>query len=76
MIASRTVATIHKNNLEEIRVGLIERGGFAMVDMRVFAVSHHAHDEPRPTKNGICIPHTQLTRLIEALQIAQREASR
>lgn len=76
MSASRTIATIRKNNSEEIRVGLIERAGFAMVDMRVFAAPRGGQDEPRPTKNGICIPHTQLPHLIEALQLAEREASR
>ena len=76
MSVSRTVATIRKNNSEEIRVGIVEHGGVALVDLRVFVAPRGGQDEPRPTPNGICIPHTQLPHLIEALRIAEREASR
>lgn len=76
MSTTRTVATIRKNNSEEVRVRIVDHDGFAMVDTRVFAAPRSAQDEPRPTKQGICVSCAQLPHLIEALQIAEREASR
>ena len=72
----RTVATVRKNNAEEIRVSVAEREGYTLVDMRVFAASHRRHGEPQPTRNGICVLRDRLPALIEALQAAEREVSR
>lgn len=73
---TRTVATIRKNNSEEVRVRIVDLNGFAMVDTRVFSTPRRAQDEPRPTKGGFCVSRAELPHLIEALQIAEREASK
>ena len=72
----RTVASIRKNNSQEIRVSLSVHDGFTLVDMRVFAVRRGGIGEPHPTPAGICIARKSLPALIEALQAADREASR
>ena len=72
----RTVATIRKNNSQEIRVSLNVHDGFTLVDVRVFAAPRLGHGEPHPTPAGICIARKALPALIEALQAAEREASR
>lgn len=75
MIDLRTVATVRKNNSEEIRVSLAIREGYTLVDMRVFAASRKPRGEHVPTKAGICLNRTTLPELIRALQEAEREAS-
>ena len=72
----RTIATVRKNNTEEIRVSLAIRDGYSLVDMRVFATTRGTRGEPLPTKAGICLNQTTLPALIQALQAAEREASR
>ena len=72
----RTVATIGMFNSQEIRVSLAVHDGFTLVDMRVFAVRRGGIGEPHPTPAGICIAQKSLPALIEALQAAEREASR
>lgn len=70
-----TVASIRKNNMEEIRVRIARGTGFTLVDMRVFASTRRSQGEPKPTRAGICIPRDQLSALIEALRAAQQEAA-
>lgn len=72
----RTVATVRKNNTEEVRVRLTEGGGYPLVDMRVFSLAGRRRGEPVSTRAGICVPRDQLPALIAALQAAEREASR
>ncbi|MCG5246008.1 transcriptional coactivator p15/PC4 family protein [Methylorubrum extorquens] len=72
----RTVATVRKNNTEEIRVSVAEREGYTLVDLRVFAASPRGRGEPHATKAGICVVRDRLPALIEALQAAEREVSR
>lgn len=69
----RTIATIRKNNSQELRVGVALHDGWAMVDLRVFKTPRTGMGEPIPTKAGICITRAKLTELIQALQAAERE---
>ena len=75
MSSFRAIATIRKNNSQEIRVSLNVHDGFTLVDVRVFAASRLGRGEPHPTAAGICIARKSLPALIEALQAADREAS-
>ncbi|GJD40099.1 hypothetical protein [Methylobacterium bullatum] len=73
----RTIATVRKNNTQEIRISVSIRDGYALVDMRVFeAPRRAASGEPHPTAAGICLTRTKLPELIQALQAAEREVSR
>lgn len=73
----RTIATVRKNNTQEIRVSVSVQDGYALVDMRVFAVPRgETSGEPHPTSAGICLTRAKLPELILALQAAEREASR
>ncbi|KQT17769.1 hypothetical protein ASG40_17310 [Methylobacterium sp. Leaf399] len=72
----RTIATVRKNNSEEIRISVAVHDGFTLVDMRVFSTPRGARGEPHPTKAGICLNRTTLPELILALQAAEREAVR
>lgn len=72
----RTIATIRKNNSQEIRVSIAIRDGYALVDMRVFSAPRRSRGEPVATQNGICITRVKLPELILALQAAEREVTR
>ncbi|POR40218.1 PC4/YdbC family ssDNA-binding protein [Methylobacterium sp. V23] len=72
----RTIATVRKNNSEEIRVSVAIHDGYALVDMRVFSAPRSSRGEPVPTKAGICLTRTKLPELILALQAAEREVTR
>lgn len=72
----RTVATVRKNNMEEVRVSVSIGGRYPLVDMRVFSTTGTKRGEPTATRAGICVPRDQLPALIEALQAAEREVSR
>jgi hypothetical protein len=72
----RTIATVRKNNSEEIRVSVAIHAGYSLVDMRVFSAPRSSRGEPIPTKAGICIAKAKLSELILALQAAEREVSR
>lgn len=72
----RTIATIKKNNTEEIRVSVAIQDGFTLVDMRVFSTPRGTRGEPHATKAGICLNRTTLPALILALQAAEQEAVR
>ncbi|KQP16528.1 hypothetical protein [Methylobacterium sp. Leaf93] len=72
----RPIATIRKNNSEEIRISLAIRDGYSLIDMRVFSAPRGTHGEPMPTKAGICVNQAKLSELIQALQAAERELAR
>lgn len=72
----RTIATVRKNNSEEIRVSVAIHAGYALVDMRVFSAPRSNRGEPVATKAGICVAKAKLSELILALQAAEREVSR
>lgn len=72
----RTVATVRKNNMEEVRVSVSTGGRYPLIDMRVFSTAGTKRREPTATRAGICVPRDQLPALIEALQAAAREVSR
>lgn len=72
----RTVATVRKSNFEEVRVGIQAGSGFTCIDVRVFAMPANGKGDPLPTKSGIRVARDRLPALIEALQAAEREASR
>ncbi|MHC2017809.1 hypothetical protein [Methylobacterium sp. CM6247] len=72
----RTIATVRKNNTQEIRISVSIRDGYALVDMRIFeAPRRAASGEPYPTAAGICLTQAKLPELIQALQAAEREVS-
>ncbi|MDO9426024.1 MAG: PC4/YdbC family ssDNA-binding protein [Methylobacterium sp.] len=71
----RTVATVRKNNSEEIRISVVTGDGFTLVDLRVFAAPKTSRGEPYPTTNGIRLAKSTLPALIQALQAAEREVS-
>jgi hypothetical protein len=71
----RTVATVRKNNCEEIRVSVVAGDGFTLVDLRVFAALKSSRGEPYPTKDGIRLAKARLPELILALQAAEREVT-
>ena len=71
----RTIATVRKNNSEEIRVSVAIHDGYALIDMRVFSAPRSSRGEPIPTKAGICVAKAKLSELILALQAAEREVS-
>ncbi|MCJ2099203.1 transcriptional coactivator p15/PC4 family protein [Methylobacterium sp. E-046] len=74
MTAPTLIATVMKNNTEEVRVSLTSFNGFDLVDIRTFARLIGAGGEPLPTKRGICLGRDRLPDLIAALREAE-EAS-
>jgi hypothetical protein len=72
----RTIATVRKNNSEEIRVSVAVHNGYALVDMQVFSAPRSSRGEPVATKSGICPTRAKLPELILALQAAERAVSR
>jgi hypothetical protein len=72
----RTIATVRKNNSEEIRISVAIHDGYAFVDMRVFSAPRANRGEPVATKAGICVTRAKLPELIKALQDAAREVTR
>ncbi|MCJ2060107.1 transcriptional coactivator p15/PC4 family protein [Methylobacterium sp. J-048] len=71
MTAPTLIATVTKNNTEEVRVSLTTFNGFNLVDIRTFARLIGAGGEPMPTKRGICLGRDRLPDLIQALIQAQ-----
>lgn len=69
------IATIDKNQREEIRVALSAFKGVELVDLRVFADSANA-PERIATKKGLACRVGMLPALIVALQDAEAEARR
>ena len=74
-VETRTVATVRKNNFEEVRVSIQSGSGFTSIDVRVFTMPARGTGESFPTKSGIRVARDRLPALIEALQIAEREVS-
>ena len=72
----RTIATLRKNNSQEIRVSVAIHPSYALVDMRVFSAPRNSRGEPVATKAGICLTRAKLHELILALQAAEREVAR
>lgn len=75
MIEPLTVTEFVKNNVETIRVALVEYGGHQFCDVRILAGYVGACGDRQPTKKGICFKVGLLPNLIAALQAAQ-ETSR
>ena len=71
MSAPTLVATVTKNNTEEVRVSLTTFNGFDLVDIRTFARLIGTGGEPLPTKRGICLGRDRLRDLIAALHAAE-----
>ena len=71
--SSRTIATIPRNPLEEIRVRLSTYKGADLIDLRIFREPDDS-DERRPTKRGIALRIERLPELLHALREAERAA--
>lgn len=69
----KTVATIPKNSLEEIRIGLDEWKGRDLVNIRVWAEPYEG-GERRPTKKGLAVSIAKLPALVAALQATEAAA--
>ena len=69
----RTIATVPRNALEEVRVRLSRFKGNDLVDVRIFAEPDDS-EERRPTKRGIALNVVLLPKLLEALHLAEEEA--
>ena len=72
-MTGRAIATIVKNQREEVRVSLDEFKGHRLVDIRVFT-DPYTGDERVATKKGISLAVGKLPALIAALRDAEREA--
>ena len=68
------VATIRKNALEEIRIGLSEFNGHDLLNIRIWSEPRNGGAERIPTKAGICCNVRLLPELIEALRQAEAAA--
>ncbi len=68
-----TVATIPKNKLEEVRVGIDEFKGYDLVSLRVWT-DPYAGTERVPTKRGLSVSVRLLPALMAALQEAEAAA--
>jgi hypothetical protein len=68
------IATIEKNKLEEIRVGLSDFNGHDLLNIRIWAEPRNGGAERIPTKAGICCNVRLLPELIEALRHAEAAA--
>ncbi len=70
------IATIAKNKLEEIRVGLSQFNGHHLINVRVWADRRDGAEGRIPTKAGIACRVALLPEIIAALQKAEAEARR
>jgi hypothetical protein len=70
------IATVRKNQNEEVRVSLSTFKGCDLCDVRVYASFDDGDAERRPTKKGIAVKVDRLPELIAALQSAEAEARR
>ena len=71
--AERTIATIPKSTIAELRVRLTRFKGHDLVDVRLFQEPDDS-DERMPTKRGITLRVDRLHELVEALHQAEAEA--
>ena len=69
------IATVRKNQREEIWVGLRQYQGHALFDVRVCS-EPYSGDQFAATKKGVCASVKLLPALIAALQEAETEARR
>ena len=74
MSSQSALATIRKNALEEIRVGLSEFNGHDLLNIRIWTEPRNGGAERIPTKAGICCNVRLLPELIDALQKAEAQA--
>jgi hypothetical protein len=70
----KTIATIEKNAIEEIRVALSEYQGHDLIGVRIWANYDSADAEKRPTKKGVNLRVDKLPELIAALREAEQVA--
>ena len=74
MPSQAALATIRKNALEEIRVGLSEFNGHDLLNIRIWTDPRNGGSERIPTKAGIACRVALLPEIIEALQQAEAQA--
>ena len=74
MLSQGALATIRKNALEEIRVGLSEFNGHDLLNIRIWTEPRNGGSERIPTKAGIACRVALLPEIIAALQQAEGEA--
>ena len=74
MLSQGALATIRKNALEEIRVGLSEFNGHDLLNIRIWTDPRNGGSERIPTKAGIACRVALLPEIIEALQRAEAQA--
>ena len=74
MLSQGALATIRKNALEEIRVGLSEFNGHDLLNIRIWTDPRNGGSERIPTKAGIACRVALLPEIIAALQQAEGEA--
>ena len=67
-----TIATIPKNQTQDIHIRLCEFHGRPFVDIRLFVVADATGDRV-PTRKGIAIPPALLPEVIDALRAAEQE---
>jgi len=74
MLSQGALATIRKNALEEIRVGLSEFNGHDLLNIRIWTDPRNGGSERIPTKAGIACRVALLPEIIDALQQAEARA--
>ena len=70
---NKDIATIKKNSIDEIRVGLSEFKGHNLINIRVYTEIENGKDMV-PTKKGLTCNIRLLPELITALREAEKEA--
>lgn len=68
-----TAPSIHKNQSEEVRVGLSEYNGHNLVSVRVF---YEREGEMVPGKQGVSMRVSAIPELIDRLRLCEQEALR
>ncbi len=70
--AEKLIGIVERNNIQDIRVRLVELDNGTFVDVRVYTAV--GPTERVPTKKGVTFRPALLPKLIEKLQTAEREA--
>lgn len=70
---NKTISTIKKNSIDEIRIALSEFKGHDLINIRVYTEIENGKDMV-PTKKGLTCNVQLLPVLITALQEAEKEA--
>ncbi|MDP4026333.1 PC4/YdbC family ssDNA-binding protein [Methylobacterium sp. NEAU 140] len=73
MSTFRHVATVKKNQAEEVRICLTEYGEHKLVDVRVCTTTERFGGTLGPSRKGFSLSRAKLPALIAALQKAERE---